>query len=291
MPPRRSTWDAPALAQSTVCASVPYAAGSCALAAEGARVGADCHTRCGWRRSASCQAKRTVDAAADRAGREDGCHSRKAPLDAGSPCVAAATPAWIFLAPALLVLACSSFCRCWRALAMSLTDFDLYALGRLRQSALRGLAQLWPAAARSAVLEGARQYASISWCLACRFPRRVAGCRIAGQFEAGALQERLSHDLLCARGHDAGRSRRGLALHLSYALRVPELCAGLVGYRSHRLDGRSALGHAGDRDSRGVEELRLQHDHPARRSAEHSGGSLRSSADRRCVAAGSCSVM
>ena len=51
---------------------------------------------------------------------------------------------------------------------------------------------------------------------------------------------------------------------------LAQLCAGRARHRPDRLARRSALGDAGDHRLRRVEEFRLQHDHPARRAAEHS---------------------
>ena len=66
--------------------------------------------------------------------------------------------AWWFVAPALIVLGVFFFLPVLAALAMSLTDFDLYALNDFGEPALDRLRELRAPAARAAVLEGARQH-------------------------------------------------------------------------------------------------------------------------------------
>ena len=167
---------------------------------------------------------------------------------------------------------------------LSLTDFDLYALADLVNLRFVGLRQLRRAAADAAVLEGAGQHALLRRRRRAALDRRVARRGAAAQFAARALQAVLPHRAVRAGRHHAGRRRGDLALPVPHALRPAQLRARRHRHRADRLARRSALVDAGDHPVRGVEELRLQHDHPARRPAEHSARALRGGAHRRRVA-------
>ena len=198
--------------------------------------------------------------------------------------------AWWFVGPALLVIGVFFVVPVLAALAMSLTDFDIYALADLRNLRVVGLANYIELLQTSAVLESARQHALLRRGRRSAVARGVARRRAVAQFQAGALSAVLSHRAFRA-GRDDDRRRRGdLALSARHALRVAQLCARRHRHSADRLARRSALRDAGDHPVRRVEEFRLQHDHPARRPAEHSARSstkLRgSTARRRCGSSG-----
>ena len=117
------------------------------------------------------------------------------------------------------------------ALALSLTDFDIYALADLDDAALRRPAQLRARCCRAAVLAGARQHALL---------RASSACPLRSRSSLGAalLRERarcargkalFAHGAFRARGHDAGRGGGGLALPATPALRPDQLRARHVG--------------------------------------------------------------
>ena len=182
---------------------------------------------------------------------------------------------WWFVAPALIVLAVFFFLPVLAALAMSLTDFDLYALADFDNLRFVGFANY---AAVAAVSRSSGRRSAIR-CTSC-----VLGVPLSIAASLGAAMLVNSQ---VARF-------RGFFRTVYFAPVVTTMVAvavvwryifhtryGFLNYalelrrdRSDRLAGQSALGDAGDRHSRGVEELRLQHDHPARGAAEHSRGSL-----------------
>src|SRR6266481_2144866 len=141
--------------------------------------------------------------------------------------------------------------------------------------------QLCRAPPRPALLDGAPEHALFR-------PRRrpALGGRLArrgapGERQAGALPRLLPHGLLPARGDHAGRGRGRLALPLPPSLRPPEPGPRARRARPDRLARRSRLGHARHHPARGVEELRLQHDHLRRRPPERPRAALRGGPDRR----------
>ena len=117
-------------------------------------------------------------------------------------------------------------CRCWPGSCSSLTDFDIYAIGRSRTGALRGLRQL-------------RARCSPTRCSGRRSATRSTSCSSAGRsrwrVSLGAallLNARLVRfqalfrtDLLRAGGDHAGGGGDRLALPLPPALRPAELGA------------------------------------------------------------------
>ena len=168
------------------------------------------------------------------------------------------------------------------ALALSLTDFDIYALADRGNLRFVGLGNYAQPAADAALLAGAGQHASTSSSSACRCR---SACRSAPRCS-------------CIRGWPGSRRLFRTALfapvvttlvavaviwryllHTRYGLLNYAL--GLARHAPDRLAGRSALGHAGHHPLRGVEELRLQHGHLPRRAAEHPRGAVRGGAHRR----------
>ena len=162
------------------------------------------------------------------------------------------------------------------ALVLSFTDFDIYAIGEPREPALR---RLWRTTRR--LLRDPLFWKALRNTFYFVAGRRAAvdrGSRSARRCSSSSrlarFQGALPHGLLRAGGHHAGRGGDRLALPLPPALRPAELGARrLSGIAPDRLARRSALGDAGDHPARGVEELRLQHDHLRRRAAEHSRAS------------------
>ena len=75
---------------------------------------------------------------------------------------------WAFVAPALIVIGVFFLMPVLAALALSLTDFDLYALADLRNLRLIGFDNYIAHAAHAAVLEIARQHVLLRRCSACR---------------------------------------------------------------------------------------------------------------------------
>ncbi len=81
------------------------------------------------------------------------------------------------------------------------------------------------------------------------------------------FQPLLPHCAVRAGRHDAGRGRGDLALPASHRATASSTTrSAQLGIAPDRLARRSALGDAGDHPVRGVEELRLQHGHLARRA-------------------------
>ncbi len=156
------------------------------------------------------------------------------------------------------------------ALAMSLTDFDLYALndfGDLRWVGFENYARLlreplfWKALGNTFyfVVLGVPLSIAVSLGAALLVNSKVA--RFRGLFRTVYFAPVVTTLVAVA-------VVWRYIFHTRYGFLNYSLAS--VGHRSHRLDGRSALGDAGDRDPRRVEELRLQHDHPAGGAAEHS---------------------
>ena len=80
---------------------------------------------------------------------------------------------------------------------------------------------------------------------------------------------------------DVGGDRGGVELSAPHALRADQLCAGRARHRAGRLARQSQDRAARDPAVRGVEELRLQHDHLPRRAAGGVARSRRRRARRR----------
>ncbi len=189
--------------------------------------------------------------------------------------------AWWFVAPALLVIGVFFFLPVLAALAMSLTDFDLYALsdfGDLRWIGFENYARLlreplfWKSLGNTLyfVVLGVPLSIGVSLGAALLVNSKVA--RFRGFFRTMYFAPVVTTLVAVAVvWRYIFHTRYGF---LNYSLASAR-------HRAGRLDGRSALGDAGHRRPRGVEELRLQHDHPAGGAAEHSRGSLRSRAHRR----------
>ena len=237
-------------------------------------------TRCGSSPSAWCtassaveQARRELDARAD-------AHPRKAPLDARARRTrresAMSAPRWWFVAPALLVIGVFFLRAGARRARAEPHRFRHLRAGRPAQSALRRARATTSELLRdAAVLAGARQHALFRRrrrAAVDRAPRSARRC--CSHSRLARFKGVLSHRAVRAGGDDAGRGRGDLALPASTrATGCINYALGGTRHRADRLARRSALGDAGDHPVRGVEELRLQHDHPARRPAEHSARS------------------
>ena len=148
-----------------------------------------------------------------------------------------------------------------------------------------GLAQLHRAAAHAAVLARARQHVLLrrrrraAVDRRCRWARRCCSIR-RSRGSQGFFRTALFAPVVTTLVAVADR----VALPVQPALRTAQLRARATRHRSDRLARRSALGDAGDHPLRRMEELRLQHDDPARRPAEHSRRPLRGGAHRRRLA-------
>ncbi len=225
------------------------------------------------------QAAAELDARTDRI-----LEKRRWMLARKSPSVNRTMAAWWFVAPALVVIAVFFVLPVLAALIVSFTDFDIYALADLRNLrfvGLRNYVQLletplfWQALGNTLYFVVVGVPLSIGASL---------GAALLLNSPLARFKELLSHGALLARGHDARRGRRHLAVSVQHALRVDQLRARPPRHRAHRLAGRSALGDARDHPVRGVEELRLQHGDPARGAAEHPAGAVRGGAHRRRIA-------
>src|SRR5579875_3056844 len=151
----------------------------------------------------------------------------------------------------------------------------------LPQPAFRGARQLLDAAAPSAVLGRAGTHAVFRRRGRAAVDAGLAGCRAAAEFAARGRARVVPHRAVRAGGDHAGRGGGDLALSVQLAVRRGRFRAGASGPAVDRLAGRSALGNADDHPVRGVEELRLQHDHPAGGPAGDPARAVRSRAHRR----------
>ena len=228
MPPRRSSWQMPALVES------PYAR---AFLAQLDRVRSPPKVP-EWERIAT---EMRLDRRASRAGRAERSMKRwwrsiarpmkSWPSVAGcwnrTRCRVAymkrSMAAWWFVGPALIVLGVFFFVPVIGALPMSMTDFDLYALSDWRNLRFIGFHNyvtllqdplFWKSLGNTLYFVALGVPLSIG---------SVAGRGAAGELQAGQISRLLSHRVLRAGRYDAGRCRRRVALHLSYALRVLEL--------------------------------------------------------------------
>ena len=104
-------------------------------------------------------------------------------------------------------------------LALSVTDFDLYALADLRNLRFAGLDNYVHVLQPAAVLEGDRQHAVLRGRRRAAVDRAVAGRRRAAAVAAGALQAVLPHRAVRAGGDHAGGGGGDLALPVARALR------------------------------------------------------------------------
>src|SRR3990167_637902 len=132
--------------------------------------------------------------------------------------------AWSFVAPALAVIGLFFLLPVVIGLALSFSDFDLYALADWRN--LRRCRQLCACADAAAVLAGALQHAVLRGLRRAAVDRAVAGLRGAAAVAAGALQAVLPHGTVCAGGHHAGGGGHHLALPAAHALRYGQRRAG-----------------------------------------------------------------
>jgi multiple sugar transport system permease protein len=148
-------------------------------------------------------------------------------------------------------------------LALSLTDFDLYALADLSTLRFVGLDNylrllqtplFWQALGNTLYFVAVGVPVSIALSLGAGAAAERA-CREV----AGALSDRAVR----AGRHDGRRGGRDLALPPAHPLRAHQPGARRARDRSGRLARRPALVDARDHPVRGVEELRLQHGHPA----------------------------
>ena len=199
----------------------------------------------------------------------------------GVPRVNRTSVAWLFLAPALLVLGVFFLLPVLVGLALSLTDYDLYALADLRNLRFVGLHNYWELLHRPlfwSALGHTLYFVIVGVPLSML---ASLGAALLLNSPLSQAQRVLPHRAVRAGGHHRGRGRGDLALPVQSGIRHGEFRAGAPRHPSGRLAGRSALGDADDHPVRGVEELRLQHDHLAGRPAGDSAGSVRGRAHRR----------
>ena len=165
--------------------------------------------------------------------------------------------AWAFVAPALLVIAVFFLLPVLAGLALSFTDFDIYALADLRNLRFVRFANyiellqtplFWKALGNTLYFVGVGVPLSIAASL---------GAALLLNSRLARLKPFFRTALFRARRHDARRSRSDLALPAAHALRASQLRLGRIGLGANRLARRSPLGDAGDHPLRGVEELRL----------------------------------
>ena len=178
--------------------------------------------------------------------------------------------------------ASSSSCPSRPRLALSFTDFDIYALGNPDFLRFVGLDNYLRLLALAALLDRAAQHAGTS----ARSPGPLSvavslGAALLLHSRAAAPQGLLPHRLLPAGGHHAGRRRRDLALPLPPPPRAAGSRTRPARHRPDRLARRPALGAAGDHPAGGLEELRIQHGDLPGGTPEHPRVPLRSRAHRR----------
>src|SRR5690242_6577968 len=135
-----------AIAERSETARVPHPARTHAAGAQGSRMGADRQHDAAGRSARGCA--RTDHRPGDRQnGRTGGCHPRQAPLGIGAAtrgdAMNRASAAWLFLAPALLVLGVFFLLPVLAGFGLSLTDYDLYALADFHNLRFVGLANYW----------------------------------------------------------------------------------------------------------------------------------------------------
>ena len=187
--------------------------------------------------------------------------------------LAAATRAgwWFVGAGAARHRACSSSCRCSPRFALSLTDFDIYALADLRNLRFVGLAQLHRAARRRPLFWKA--LGNTLYFVARRRAAVDRGRRSAPRCCSTSKLARFKPFFRTALFAPVVTTLVAVAviwrylLHTRYGLLNYAL--GAIGIAPIDWLGDPQLGDAGDHPVRRVEELRLQHDHLPRRPAEH----------------------
>ena len=161
----------------------------------------------------------TVDEAAAELDRRADAHPREAPLDARprARCASGAMKrarlaGWVFAAPALAVIALFFVLPVLAAFALSLTDFDIYALADLRNLRFVGLGNyvgllqnplFWKALGNTLYFVVVGVPLSIA---------RVAGRGAAAAFAGWRASSRSSAPPLRAGGDDGGRGGGDLAL-------------------------------------------------------------------------------
>ena len=161
------------------------------------------------------------------------------------------------------------------ALLMSATDFDIYALADLRNVRFVGLDNYLQLLQTAAVLASAAQHPLLRGGRRPALHRGVAGDGAPAPLPPGALQGLLPHRAVRAGGDHPRGGGGGLGLPAAHPLRPAQLRPVVAGPASGGLARRPALGDAGDRAALGVEELRLQHGHPARGPAGDPGRAVR----------------
>ena len=147
-------------------------------------------------------------------GRRGGCRARRARRPRSSRSVAGCSPraaqtlsaecrsergapvapalGLLFVAPALVVIGVFFFVPVLAALALSFTDFDIYALADLAQPALRRSRQLRPAARRRRCSGRRSATRCTSWWSACRCRSRVARRGAAAAIRSSRASRRSS---------------------------------------------------------------------------------------------------
>ena len=191
----------------------------------------------------------------------------------------AARAAAASLAPGATVIGVFFFVPVVAAALLSFTDFDIYAVAswtNLRFVWLEVFSLLRDPCSgpRSGTPSTSSSSAARSRSL---FARRGAPRGRAG----GPLQGVLPHGLLPARGDDARRGRRRVAISLSPAVRAPERALGLVRRPRNRLARRPHVGDARDHPDGRLEEFRIPDARVPRGAAGDPRAALRGGTPRR----------
>ncbi len=174
--------------------------------------------------------------------------------------------AWTFVAPALLVIGVFFLAAGARRVRCSASPTSICTRSPTSTTCASSASTTTSTCCRrrcSGSRSATRSISSSSACR-CRSPSRLA--RRCCSNSPLARFKGLFRTALFAPVVTTRRRRRGdLAIPVPHALRPDQLRARAARHRADRLARRSALVDAGDHPVRGVEELRLQHDHPARR--------------------------
>ena len=170
-------------------------------------------------------------------------------------------------APALTAIGLFFLFPAIAALVLSFTDFDIYALANLNNLRFIGLDNYQRLVTNPLFWQA---MGNTMWFVVFGVPLVVIASLAAAMLvNAKTLQvaRGVARGVVRAVRDDAGGDRGGVELPSPHALRADQLCAGRARHRAGRLARQSQDRAARDPAVRGVEELRLQHDHLPRRAA------------------------
>jgi multiple sugar transport system permease protein len=185
-----------------------------------------------------------------------------------------------FLAPALIVLGLFFLLPVIAALALSLTDYDLYALANIHNLRFVALQNYW------LLLQRPLFWSALGhtvYFVAVGVPLSM-GTSLGAAMLLNSPLAKMKPFFRTALFAPVVTTVVAMAVIWRYLFNTKYGMANYVlGHRhpSGRLAGRSALGDADDHPVRGVEELRLQHDHLPGRPAGDSNRPVRGRAHRR----------